>query len=138
MNFRSTLLGSAATLFIVSPAYAQEAQAGTADQAAGASATPASASAQQAATATTAQQDTSAAQSVNEDYGDEEAIVVQGTRARGSVICDIPPQNILDSRDGSRRGATSITDLLDALAPQIGSAQGRGGERPSLLRHGRP
>ena len=136
MNFRSTLLGSAATLFIVSPAYAQEAQAGTADQPAGASATPATATAQQPATATTAQQDTSAAQSVNEDYGDEEAIVVQGTRARGSVVGDIPPQNILDSRDVRATGATSITDLLEALAPQIGSAQGRGAGQPVLLLNG--
>ena len=83
-----------------------------------------------------AQQDTSTAQPVDEDYGDDEAIVVQGTRARGSVIGDIPPQNILDSRDVRATGATSITDLLDALAPQIGSSQGRGGEQPVLLLNG--
>ncbi|HSR00256.1 MAG TPA: TonB-dependent receptor, partial [Sphingomicrobium sp.] len=43
---------------------------------------------------------------------------------------------ILDSRDVRATGATSISDLLDALAPQIGSAQGRGGEQPVLLLNG--
>ena len=52
------------------------------------------------------------------------------------MIGDIPPQNILDSRDVRATGATSITDLLEALAPQIGSSQGRGGEQPVLLLNG--
>jgi len=91
---------------------------------------------QQPAATPAAQQDTTAAQAVNEDYGDEEEIVVQGQRARGSVVGDIPPENILDSRDVRATGATSITDLLDALAPQIGSSQGRGGEQPVLLLNG--
>jgi len=120
MNCRSTLLTSASILFAFA-AFAQ--QTPTTPQ-------------QQPATAPTAQADTRAAQAANEDYGDEEAIVVQGTRARGSVVGDIPPQNILDSRDIRATGATSISDLLDALAPQIGSAQGRGGERPVLLLNG--
>ncbi len=92
--------------------------------------------AQQPATPTTAQSDTGAAQAVDGDYGDEEPIVIQGARARGSVVGDIPPQNILDSRDIRATGATSISDLLDALAPQIGSSQGRGGEQPVLLLNG--
>src|SRR6185503_38954 len=90
----------------------------------------------QQASPTTAEQDTAAAQSVDEDMGDEEEIVVQGQRARGSVVGDIPPENILDSRDVRATGATSITDLLDALAPQIGSSRGRGGEQPVLLLNG--
>ncbi|HET7604512.1 MAG TPA: TonB-dependent receptor [Sphingomicrobium sp.] len=97
---------------------------------------PAPAPTQQPATAATAQEDTAAAQAVYDDYGDEEAIVIQGTRARGSVIGDIPPQNILNSRDVRATGATSIDDLLEAIAPQIGSAQGRGGERPVMLLNG--
>jgi hypothetical protein len=121
MNCRSTLLTGASLALLAQPAFAQ--QAATTTQ-------------QQPANAPTAQADTAAAQSVNEDYGDEEPIVVQGTRARGSVVGDIPPQNILDSRDVRATGATSINDLLDALAPQIGSAQGRGGERPILLLNG--
>ena len=68
------------------------------------------------------------------DSADE--VVVVGSRPRGSVIGDIPPENTLDSRDVRATGATSITELLDALAPQIGSARGRGGEQPVLLLNG--
>lgn len=67
---------------------------------------------------------------------DEGAIVVTGIR-RGSVIGDIPPENVLGPRDVRATGATSITELLEALEPQIGSARGRGGERPILLLNGR-
>ena len=42
----------------------------------------------------------------------------------------------LGSRDVRATGATDITELLEALAPQIGSARGRGGERPVLLLNG--
>lgn len=62
-------------------------------------------------------------------------IVVTGIR-RGSVIGDIPPENILNSRDVRATGATDINELLEALAPQIGSARGRGGERPITLLNG--
>jgi len=68
------------------------------------------------------------------DTSDE--VVVVGSKPRGSVIGDIPPENTLDSRDVRATGATSITELLDALAPQIGSARGRGGEQPVLLLNG--
>jgi len=72
-----------------------------------------------------------------DEYGEEgEAIVVTGIR-RGSVIGDIPPENVLGSRDVRATGATDITELLEALAPQIGSARGRGGERPVLLLNGK-
>ncbi len=121
MKSRSTLLGSAAAILLALPAVAQQT-------------TPTAT--QQPAAPAAAQSDTAAAQAVDEDYGDEEEIVVQGTRARGSVIGDIPPENILDSRDVRATGATSINDLLDALAPQIGSSQGRGGEKPVLLLNG--
>jgi hypothetical protein len=71
-----------------------------------------------------------------DDTGDEEQIVVTGQRARGSVVGDIPPENTLDSRDVRATGATNINELLQALAPQIGSVQGRGGEQPVLLLNG--
>src|SRR5215207_4149478 len=72
-----------------------------------------------------------------DEYGEEgEAIVVTGIR-RGSVIGDIPPENVLGTRDVRATGATDINELLEALAPQIGSARGRGGERPILLLNGR-
>ena len=50
----------------------------------------------------------------------DEAVVVQAGPPRGSVIGDIPPENRLDARDIRATGATSIDELLEALAPQIG------------------
>ena len=74
---------------------------------------------------------------MTDEYGDEEdAIVVTGARPRGSVVGDIPPEDTLNSRDVRATGATNISELLDALAPQIGSAQGRGGGAPILLLNG--
>ena len=57
-------------------------------------------------------------------------------RPRGSVVGDIPPENVLDARDIRATGATSIAELLDAVAAQTGSARGRGGGRPILLLNG--
>ena len=68
--------------------------------------------------------------------GESETIVVTGQR-RGSVIGDIPPEDVLDARDVRATGATSINELIEALAPQLGSARGRGGERPIMLLNGR-
>src|SRR5215204_892819 len=117
MAIRTKMLGSAAFLLplATSPASgAQDAQSAPVDQPAA----------------------TEAAAQPSEDFGEEEEIVVTGQRARGSVIGDIPPEDTLDSRDVRATGATSINELLDALAPQIGSTQGRGGERPILLLNG--
>lgn len=135
MTFHSTLLGSAALITLASPAISQTAPPAASQPADTGAAQPASAT-PQPANASSAQSDSAAAQAVNEDYGDEEPIVVQGARARGSVVGDIPPENILTSQDVRATGATSINDLLDALAPQIGSSQGRGGEQPVLLLNG--
>ena len=80
-----------------------------------------------------------AAEAAAQDYQDEEdsqTIVVTGRRLPGTVIGDIPPENVLSSGDIRATGATDIDDLLDAIAPQIGSAQGRGGERPVMLLNG--
>src|SRR5205814_10728497 len=63
-------------------------------------------------------------------------IVITGQRAGGSVVGGIPPEYVLGARDVRATGATSITELLQAIAPQIGSAQGRGGEQPVLLLDG--
>lgn len=82
-----------------------------------------------------AQQGTApAAPDVLDDYGDDNSVVVTGTRS--NVIGDIPPEDTLDSRDVLATGATDINELLDALAPQLGSTQGRGGERPVMLLNG--
>src|SRR5437763_2580813 len=115
---RMTLLASAALLLpIANPAYAQIAtpvpQPSTTEP-------PANTGAPQA----------------GEDVPEEPEIVVVGRRPRGSVIGDLPPEDTLDARDVRATGATSISELLDALAPQIGSAQGRGGEQPVLLLNG--
>ncbi len=68
-----------------------------------------------------------------EDGGD---IVVTGQKPRGSVVGDIAPENILSNRDIRATGATSITELLAAIAPQTGSARGRGGGGPVILLNG--
>ena len=71
-------------------------------------------------------------------YALEESIVVVGQRDPRGVIGDIPPENTLDARDVRATGATSIDELLEALAPQIGSARGRAaGGRPVMLLNGR-
>lgn len=67
---------------------------------------------------------------------EDEAIVVVGQRARGSVVGDIPPENTLDPRDIRATGATTIAELLDAVSAQTGSARGRSGGRPILLLNG--
>src|SRR5438105_5757345 len=115
----TTLLASAALLFpAANPAHAQQAPAST----------PQPTTAQPGAS-------TGAAQA-GEEIPEEQEIVIVGQKPRGSVIGDIPPEDTLDARDVRATGATSITELLDALAPQIGSTQGRGGEQPVLLLNG--
>ena len=74
-----------------------------------------------------------------DDYADEgsgQEIVVQGQKPRGSVVGDIPPENTLTTRDIRATGATSISELLDSVASQTGSARGRSGGRPILLLNG--
>jgi iron complex outermembrane recepter protein len=120
MTSRSILLSSAALLFPLSPVTAQQPQQPEAPRASEPVATT------PAATAAPAP----------DEFGEDEDIVITGQRPRGSVVGDIPPENTLDSRDVRATGATNITELLDAIAPQIGSARGRGGERPVLLLNG--
>jgi len=125
MKNRTMLLVGAASLAFATAASAQQAEAGPAAPA------PAAGEASAAPAPTTPD-----AAQTEDEYGGEEDIVITGQRARGSVVGDIPPENVLDSRDVRATGATSISDLLEALAPQIGSAQGRGGEQPVLLLNG--
>jgi hypothetical protein len=118
MTFRSILLASA-TLFLPLSVSAQPQPPVATDQ----------------PSSTTAPNAAPTAEPIDES-ADEEEIVITGQRAPGSVVGDIPAQNTLDSRDVRATGATNINELLDALAPQIGSSQGRGGERPVLLLNG--
>lgn len=72
---------------------------------------------------------------VDDEVSGEEIVVV-GQKPRGSVVGDIPAENVLDTRDIRATGASSISELLDAVAAQTGSARGRGGGRPVLLLNG--
>ena len=122
MIYRSILLSTAGLLVPIAPALAQQEVQPP----------PATPAAQQESTSAS----TAAAAQPIDEFGDEEEIVVTGTRARGSVVGDIPPEDTLDARDVRATGATNITELLDAIAPQIGSERGRGGGRPVLLLNG--
>jgi hypothetical protein len=97
---------------------------------------PASAPVSDSATPPAAQAAVVDAEPLPDDTGDQEEIVITGQKPRGSVVGDIPAENTLDARDVRATGATSITELLQAIAPQIGSSRGRGGEQPVLLLNG--
>ncbi|HEY2749962.1 TonB-dependent receptor [Phenylobacterium sp.] len=55
----------------------------------------------------------------------------------GAVVGDIKPDLQLAPEDVAAYGVSTITDLLDELAPEIGSNSGRGGEGPAILVNGR-
>ena len=138
MNIRTTLLaGASLVIFPIStPVGAQQGSApapGALPTLAPSTGTANSPAPTPAPPATT---ESGAGQASADEIPDEPEIVVVGTRPRGSVVGDIPPENTLDARDVRATGATNINELLDALAPQIGSTQGRGGEAPVLLLNG--
>jgi hypothetical protein len=66
-----------------------------------------------------------------------ETIVVTGQRQRGAVIGDIAPEVVFDRREIRALGAGSITELLEAIAPQTRSGRGREDSRPVILLNGR-
>ncbi|MDP3870708.1 hypothetical protein [Phenylobacterium sp.] len=72
----------------------------------------------------------------DEDTEVEELVVTAGVRTlRGSVAGDIAPEVTLSAREIRAYGAASVSELLEALAPQISSGQGNGG-RPVVLING--
>lgn len=71
------------------------------------------------------------------DGEDAAEIVVTGSRPRGTVDTDIPAEVSLNPREIRALGASNVSELLDALAPQTASARGRGGGRPVVLVNGR-
>jgi hypothetical protein len=75
-----------------------------------------------------------AAEEEGEDVDQE--ITVTGARPSGSVVGNIPPENVLNSRDIRATGATSIAELLNSIATQTGSARGRGAGAPVVLLNG--
>ena len=66
--------------------------------------------------------------------GDEEEIVVNGQRLRGSVVGDIQPELTYNPGDVRALGVSDISELVAELAPQLTS--GRGGQ-PIVLLEGR-
>lgn len=60
-------------------------------------------------------------------------IIVTATRLPGSIDTDAPPIDELSEDDVAAIGASSITDLLAAVAPQAGSGRGRGGGGPPVI-----
>ncbi|WP_313436751.1 TonB-dependent receptor [Novosphingobium sp.] len=75
-----------------------------------------------------------AAASAPEESGEEFEIVVAGQKPRGSVIGDIAPEVTFNSGDVRALGVSSVTELLEELAPQTQSA---GGGSPVVLLEGR-
>lgn len=71
---------------------------------------------------------------VDENTSDE--IVVTAERIRGSVDTDVPPVEQLNEADIASLGASSLTDLVAAVAPQANSGRGRGGGMPIILLNG--
>ncbi len=55
----------------------------------------------------------------------------------GAVVGDIKPDLQLQPQDVQAYGVSTITELLEELAPEIGSNSGRGGEGPAILVNGR-
>jgi iron complex outermembrane recepter protein len=72
----------------------------------------------------------------DEDEPLETDIVVVAERIRGAVDTDVPPVEQLEEADIAALGASSVTDLLAAVAPQTGSGRGRGGGQPIVLLNG--
>ncbi len=63
-------------------------------------------------------------------------IVVTAERIRGSVDTDVPPVEQLNEADIASLGASSLTDVVAAVAPQANSGRGRGGGMPIILLNG--
>ena len=66
----------------------------------------------------------------------ENDITVTGQRLRGEVEGNIRPEQRLDENAIRSYGATSIGELVEALAPQTRSGRGRQGGQPVILLNG--
>jgi outer membrane receptor protein involved in Fe transport len=64
-------------------------------------------------------------------------IVVTAPRISGSAIDDIAPEITINEDEIEGYGASTLADLLAALAPQTQSGRGRGGGAPVILVNGR-
>ncbi|WP_343520428.1 TonB-dependent receptor [Sphingomonas sp.] len=87
----------------------------------------------------TAQEETPPAPDAGGDAGEElegEEVVVTG-QLRGAVPGDVKPEVMLGAADIRAYGASNVSELIEQLAPQLGSSAGRGGEQPVILLSGR-
>ena len=64
-------------------------------------------------------------------------VVSSGTRRRGSVDTDIPPDQVLTAEQIQAYGASNISELLTYLEPATRSSRGRADSQPVLLVNGR-
>ena len=70
------------------------------------------------------------------EEGTSGEIVVTAERIPGSVDTDVPPVEQLNEADIASLGASSLTELVAAVAPQANSGRGRGGGMPIILLNG--
>lgn len=68
---------------------------------------------------------------------DEGGIVVAGQRPRGSVVGDVPAERTFSPLEIRAYGASNISELIDALGPQVSSSRGREDSGPVTLLNGR-
>ncbi|WP_144098184.1 TonB-dependent receptor domain-containing protein [Croceicoccus sediminis] len=68
---------------------------------------------------------------------DDNEIVVTAERIRGQVEAPQAPIAVIGEDEIASYGVSSLAELIDELAPQTGSARGRGGGRPAFLVNGR-
>jgi hypothetical protein len=81
----------------------------------------------------------------DEDDGDDAPTVVQGVEVRaqrvrpqpGAVVGDVKPELQLSPADVQSYGVSTVTELLQELAPQTRSDRGRGASSPVVLLNGR-
>ncbi len=64
-------------------------------------------------------------------------ILVTGDGQRGAVIGDVPAERSFDTLSVRAFGATNISELLEAIAPQVRSNRGRADAGPVTLLNGR-
>lgn len=73
----------------------------------------------------------------SDDLSATDEIIVTAPRLFGGVTSDIKADYELDEAAIASYGASSVTELLSALAPQTTSGRGRGGGGPVVLLNGR-
>ncbi len=80
---------------------------------------------------------TIAQESISQNTDPEiDEVVVTSRRTNGGVVGDITPELVLSSSEISAYGVNTVTELLAALSPMLGSSRNRGEDRPVVLING--